>query len=415
MTSVSYLMLAAGGMGSGLGVLLFVPVVGVALYGKRWESAVGVGFLLGALLAVTVATSPAALDTTALVRRLFLTGAITALLSVAIHVLRGRLVESNTRSGPVAPVRRRRSTPPSASWSSCRSRRRSPRWAPSSPWASPAPAGSEILRASYFRIEDGMVVIDAQLDDAGTHVQGTLAAGGAPRPARGGGHARAGGRRPSTPTTAGPKLRAVLDATGITHGAWVPVCPDGKLHGVLGHRQPGHVHPEGVRRPLRRPGPLPRARALQLGRPPHARGAGDRRRSAGASPASCTTGWPTSWPSSPARPAAPRRAPRRRPTPASWPVRADRALDEARRAITVLSVSQPQSLDAAISQTVEDLGSRLGVAWDLQLADDVEVPGEVHREPAPHRPRGHHQRRQPRCVGARPGQPRARRAAPARD
>ena len=39
---------------------------------------------------------------------------------------------------------------------------------------------------------------------------------------------------------------------------------------------------------------------------------------------------------------------------------ADRALDEARRAITVLSVSQPQSLDCAISQTVEDLGSRLG-------------------------------------------------------
>ena len=56
---------------------------------------------------------------------------------------------------------------------------------------------------------------------------------------------------------------------------------------------------------------------------------------------------------------------------------ADRALDEARRAITVLSVSQPQSLDDAISQTVEDLGSRLGVAWDLQLADNVEVPGEV--------------------------------------
>jgi signal transduction histidine kinase len=56
---------------------------------------------------------------------------------------------------------------------------------------------------------------------------------------------------------------------------------------------------------------------------------------------------------------------------------ADRALDEARRAITVLSVTQPQSLDDAISQTVEDLGSRLGVTWDLDLADDVEVPGEV--------------------------------------
>ena len=26
---------------------------------------------------------------------------------------------------------------------------------------------------------------------------------------------------------------------------------------------------------------------------------------------------------------------------------------------------------------MENIGSRLGVAWDLQLADDVHVPGEV--------------------------------------
>ena len=44
MSSVALLMLASGGMGSGLGVLLFMPVVGVALYGKRWESAVCVVF-----------------------------------------------------------------------------------------------------------------------------------------------------------------------------------------------------------------------------------------------------------------------------------------------------------------------------------------------------------------------------------
>src|ERR1700761_7910270 len=61
MTSVSYLMIAANGMGSGLGILLFVPVVGVALYGKRWETAACVAFLLGALVAVTLVTSPASL------------------------------------------------------------------------------------------------------------------------------------------------------------------------------------------------------------------------------------------------------------------------------------------------------------------------------------------------------------------
>src|SRR6185437_3566628 len=35
--SVALLMVSSGGMGSGIGVLLFLPVVGVALYGKRWE------------------------------------------------------------------------------------------------------------------------------------------------------------------------------------------------------------------------------------------------------------------------------------------------------------------------------------------------------------------------------------------
>ena len=32
---------------------------------------------------------------------------------------------------------------------------------------------------------------------------------------------------------AGPAVRAVFEATGITYGAWVPVRPDGTLHGVL--------------------------------------------------------------------------------------------------------------------------------------------------------------------------------------
>ena len=53
-TSVAFLMLSAGGMGSGLGVLLFMPVVGVALYGKRWESVVSLGLILLAILAVTL-------------------------------------------------------------------------------------------------------------------------------------------------------------------------------------------------------------------------------------------------------------------------------------------------------------------------------------------------------------------------
>jgi signal transduction histidine kinase len=374
MTSVSYLMIAANGMGSGLGILLFVPIVGVALYGKRWESAACVAFLLGALLAVTLVTSPTTLDTTTLVRRLFLTGAIAAMLSMAIHVLRGRLIESNTRSARLlqqeealnAAVRElvQLSEPPQITALGARLA-----------MGMASPAGSEILRSSYFRIEDGMVVVDAQLDDAGTNVEGSWPVDQHPglREAVASLEPVAA---PLDPDKAGPTLRAVFDVTGITYGAWVPVCPDGKLHGVLAIATRGTSFPKecidrcvalghflelalsnwAAHRKLEEQATVEERRRI-------ARELHDGLAHELAFIASKTRG-------AAAGTAAPSDA-------RVLAGAADRALDEARRAITVLSVAQPQSLDDAISQTVEDLGSRLGVAWDLQLADDVEVPGEV--------------------------------------
>jgi hypothetical protein len=167
-SSVAFLMLASGGMGGGLGVLLFMPVVGVALYGKRWESVVSVAFILVAILAVTLASTPDLLGTTP--RRLFLTGAIAAMLSVAIHVLRGRLIESSLRTARLlrheealnAAARQlvQLSEPPQITTLGAQLA-----------MLIASPPGSEILRASYFRIEDGMVVIDAQFDQLGTNLQ----------------------------------------------------------------------------------------------------------------------------------------------------------------------------------------------------------------------------------------------------
>ena len=330
---------------------------------------------MSAILAVTLVTSAGALDATTLVRRLFLTGAIAAMLSVAIHLLRGRLVESNARTARLlrheealnAAVRElvQLSEPPQITALGARLA-----------MGIASPAGSEILRASYFRIEDGMVIVDAQLDDAGTDVPGALAGAGAPRPARGGGLARAG-RGAARPGQGG------ADTAG----------------GVRRHRA-SRTAPGSRSVPT---GGCTASWPSPPGAPPFRRSA-----SSGASP------WATSWSSrSPTGPptarwrSRPRSEERRRiarelhdglahelafiasktrgaaagtaapPDARALAGAADRALDEARRAITVLSVSQPQSLDDAISQTVEDLGSRLGVAWDLQLADDVEVPGEV--------------------------------------
>jgi signal transduction histidine kinase len=52
---------------------------------------------------------------------------------------------------------------------------------------------------------------------------------------------------------------------------------------------------------------------------------------------------------------------------------ADRALDEARRAITVLSATTKQPLGEGIAQTAEDLGARYGIPIELRLDDDVDV------------------------------------------
>jgi len=220
-----------------------------------------------------------------------------------------------------------------------------------------------------------MVVIDSQYDTLGTHIQATWPLQQHP------------GLREAVATlepvsapldygAAGPRVREVLEASGVTHGAWVPVCPDGKLHGVLGIASRGGSIPnECVDRCVALGHFLELAlsnwaahRTLE-----QQATAEERRRIARelhdglahelAFIASKTRGAVTGAPT-------PRDA-------RELAGAADRALDEARRAITVLSVTQPQSLDAAISQTVEDLGSRLGVAWDLQLADDVEVPGVV--------------------------------------
>src|SRR5271156_470458 len=148
-------------------LLLFMPVVGVALYGKRWESMVSVVFMLAAILAVTIASSQLGATT---LRRLFLTAAIAAMLSVAIHVIRGRLEESKARTermlrhekalNGAARQLAQLSEPPQITALGAQLA-----------LGIASPNGSEILRASYFRIEDGIVVVDAQFDNVGMVVE----------------------------------------------------------------------------------------------------------------------------------------------------------------------------------------------------------------------------------------------------
>src|SRR3984957_2185247 len=371
MSSVSLLMLASGGIGSGTGLLLFMPVVGVALYGKRWESVVSVVFMLAAILSVTLVSSELGAVT---LRRLFLTAAIAAMLSVAIHVIRGRLEESRARTermlrheealNAAAHQLVQLSEPPQITALGAQLA-----------LGIASPPGSEILRASYLRLEDDMVVVDAQFDQLGIVVAERWPLHEPPALQR-----AVESLQPVADELdsdgVGPTVRALLQASGVTHGAWVPVCPNGQLHGVLAIASRGGAIPDecvercvalghflelalsnwAAHRKLKEQAKTEErrriARELHDGLAHELAFIASKTRGALAGAAT----------SRDARELA---------------GAADRALDEARRAITVLSVTEPQSLDHAISQTVEDLGSRLGVAWELQLADDVHVPGEV--------------------------------------
>ena len=200
-------MLASGGIGSGLGVLLFMPVVGVALYGKRWESAITVGRHPGRHprghasppRRICIGTTP---------RRLFLTGSIAAMLSVAIHTLRGRLLETSARTARLlhheealnAAARQlvQLSEPPQITALGAELA-----------LGIASPRGSEILRASYFRIEDGMVVLDAQFDQVGTVSRSAGPSRSTPVFTRRSPRSSPS-RAASTRTTPGPTVRRVM-------------------------------------------------------------------------------------------------------------------------------------------------------------------------------------------------------------
>jgi signal transduction histidine kinase len=370
--SVTLLMLATGGAASGLGALLLVPVVGIALYGPRRDTAAAVGMVLVSILVVSLVTEPHLSGATP--RRLLFTAGLAAMISIGIQTLRAQLELANARSAELlrqekdvnAAARELTflSDPPAITSLGAELARRMV-----------LPGGEETLRAAYLRVEGDVVVADAEFDKTGMRVHESWSLGEHP------GIEEA--VRTMQPVSgcldsehAGPMVRDVIAAMGVTHGALIPVCPDGMLHGVLAlASREGPVPDECVERAIALGHFLELALANWAAHEKleQQATAEERRRIARelhdglahelAFIASKTRGWAGN-------------------RPVTVDVRelsgaADRALDEARRAITVLSVPEPQSLACAIAQTAEDLGTRLGIAVELDLADDVDMPGEV--------------------------------------
>jgi signal transduction histidine kinase len=367
-TSVVFLMLSSGGIGSGYGSLFFVAVVAAALYGRRLDSVVVVCAVIVALFLVSMLSPHGAASTA---RRMVLLGAIAAVLSVAIHALRERLVDSiekSTRllhqSETINDAARRLASLLEPIAIAVVGTELAVQMA--------SPPGTGVNRARYLKVEGNLVTVVAQFGGTGESSEETLPLNRRPTLRR--------AVETLEPLKGPVDLGVGQFAEGqgsLGDGIWIPIGLDGRLHGVLevtGLK--GSIPLEcfencvalGHLMELALSNWVAHENLEQAGR------AEERRRIA----RDLHDGL--------AHELAFIAAKARRSTNSDRELdakelagAADRALDEARRAITVLSATSPQSLSCALAQTAEDLGSRLGipVLINLPVVVDVDVAGEV--------------------------------------
>jgi signal transduction histidine kinase len=356
--SVAALMLASGGVGaSGLGTLFFLAVVGVAMYGERRDSAIIVALVVGFLTVVTLSTPQGAASTA---RRLVFLAAIAAVMSVSIHALRERLEASNRRT--------RQLLHQSEAMNEA-ARQLAVLQGPDSIAAVATELAAELVslpggaasEAWYVRGHEDSLAVIAHFGSCDALMGANPDLGADPSAIDLVVRSRWPVSRDWRPT---PGRRAL-------RGTWVPVCLDGEIHGVLKVVTTASVTNDGCVEQLTALGHLMEmaltnwAAHEELER----QATSDERRRVARDLHDGLAHELAFIASKARRSGAPSEV-------KELSGAADRALDEARRAITVLSLSAPQSLVAALTQTAEDLGVRLGVPVLVDLDEQVEVDAE---------------------------------------
>jgi signal transduction histidine kinase len=363
----------AANQNSGLGLLLFLPIVGVALNGSRAESAVIVVSVLVGSIIIGLFVD---VSITALVRRAALYFGMSLVISIAIITLREPLVRSRKRAKlllkdaqAVNDMAQRLATltePDSIK-----------RTAAELAATVGSPPGSTWRRGVFLRVEDGRTSVDSQFDQF--DAMGSALDFGWPSPedplveqALRTGAVSSG---PVFDPKGIPDGDGAGRARGITHATWVPIAPNGQFLGLLGvanQREPvpdtsidqlvslGHLvelalsnwaaH-EKLEEVATREDRRRIARELHDGLAQELAFIASK-----TAPSTLAGGTPE--------------------TVRQLADAADRALDEARRAIVILS-EEPEALHVSIGQTVEDLTARHGMTAQLDVAEDIVLGGEA--------------------------------------
>ncbi len=221
----------------GLSALVLLPVLAMALYYPSRYTAIVVGAALVSLAAVGVAvqSSPATN-----VRRLFLWGAVAAVVAVTVHHLRRSLEGKVQDSAELARLGRLMN----GATQSLTSLHDPKDVIAQGTLAMFELAGSGFRSASYLRVSDGVVTQEAIADGRGTIPTSYLLKDDP--------YVKAvvdNGERLVTRldrTSMGPTLRSVTDEMDITRAALIPVTVDAGLHGIFQIDSQGTAFSEDV-------------------------------------------------------------------------------------------------------------------------------------------------------------------------
>jgi diguanylate cyclase (GGDEF)-like protein len=208
----------------GLSALVLLPVVGIALSYPRAYSVVVV---VAAMVTLTAAGIVAQSSEATNVRRLLLWTAVSVVITTAIYGLRGRLEGKVRDSDELARLGRLMN----AATQSLTSRRDPKEVMVEGTKIMAELAGGECSRSVYLRVRDDVVMHEAVTDEMRWKPTSHLL--------RDNPYVRQvwETKRPLLAeidrTSIGPTLRSVVVEANLSHAVWIPIAPEGELHGII--------------------------------------------------------------------------------------------------------------------------------------------------------------------------------------